>query len=519
MSLKVFFYSILGIIGILIAAISGFIVPSFVSNQNGLIVIITLITLLSVFINIYVIIKISRLISANNERGFKLINTQLEAYESGENREISPKRFPFTNRETFEKLQEVLANSSENTEKLERDKNNALELMEEIKKELDVQKEATLRVLKEIEEEKEISQARAQELKKFQLAVQEASEHIVITDDQGIILYSNPAGKVILGIDPEEMLGKELISLWSDKQLFETIWSNAFYNKESNIKEITNSRIDGSQYISELNIAPILNDSEEVIFMVLIQRDVTKAKEVDKMKTEFISLASHQLRAPLAAIRWSLESLLDNIGGQLNDNQKNFTQDAYDSTTRMVDLVNGLLNVSRIESGRLVIEPKPTDIRELVEGVIKEVTVLANEKQHTINVNLDEHIPVINLDSKLIRNVYLNFLTNAIKYTRPRGTVTVNIKVDGENLLSEIKDNGYGIPQEEQSMLFNKFFRASNARSLETEGTGLGLYLVKSIINSSNGSIWFESTTEGTTFWFTLPLSGMSAKDGEVSLE
>ncbi len=476
-----------------------------------------------VFLEMFTTYRVIKIQDSKITKPLNLLDTGIEKYlETGE-LNIDSDKFPkeyLKVTEQIQRLAQALENFREQDEKIKAGSSTEITTLQ---RELEVQKQATFTVLREIQEEKEFSQKQAKELEKFQLAVKEASDHIVITDAEGYVLYTNPSGKIITGYTEDEIVHTKAGKVWGDlmdKAYYSEMWKTIKEEKKVFKSEITNKRRDGSTYIAEISISPVLDENKDVLFFVSIQRDITKAKEVDRMKTEFISLASHQLRAPLAAIRWGLESLLDGIAGTLTENQKLYTKDAYDSTTRMVDLVGGLLNVSRIESGRLVVEPVMTDVKALVESVIKEVTVLAKEKNHNISFRAQEGIPQIKLDPKLIRNVYLNFLTNAIKYTPSNGIIEVEIMTDQGNLVSRVKDNGLGIPKKDQEKIFNKFFRADNVRRVDTDGTGLGLYLVKAIIENSEGHVWFESEeNKGTTFFFTLPLSGMIHKEGQVSLE
>ena len=476
-----------------------------------------------VFLEMFTTYRLIKILDSKINKPLNLLDKSIDEYFTSGNFNITDAKYPKEYAKTLEQVQrlvQALENFKEQGESL-RSADDAQ--IEALQRELEVQRQATVTVLKEIQEEKEFSQKQAKELEKFQLAVKEASDHIIITDAEGYVLYTNPSGRTATGYTEDEILHTKAGKIWGNlmsSEYYAQMWKTIKIDKKLFESEITNKKRDGTTYIAEISISPVLDEKNEVLFFVSIQRDITKAKEVDRMKTEFISLASHQLRAPLAAIRWGLESLLDGTTGQLTDTQKLYTKDAYESTTRMVDLVGGLLNVSRIESGRLVVEPVLTNVQALVDGVIKEVTVLAKEKNHTINFRAQDNIPQIMLDPKLIRNVYLNFLTNAIKYTPNNGIVDVEIMVDQGNLVSRIKDNGYGIPKKDQDKIFNKFFRADNIRKVDTDGSGLGLYLVKAIIENSDGHVWFESEeNKGTTFFFTLPLAGMAQKEGQVSLE
>ena len=167
-----------------------------------------------------------------------------------------------------------------------------------------------------------------------------------------------------------------------------------------------------------------------------------------------------------------------------------------------------------------MVEPKPTDLLKLVEETVGELKRKMEHKNIKFIISAHENLPMINVDPKLIGHVYTNLIDNAIKYTKDGGEVSVFISKKDDEIISQISDNGYGIPVSEQGKLFMKFFRASNIIKHVTEGTGLGLYLVKAIVTSSGGKIWYKSEADkGTTFWFSLPVEGMKPKKGEVSLD
>ena len=214
-----------------------------------------------------------------------------------------------------------------------------------------------------------------------------------------------------------------------------------------------------------------------------------------------------------------MEILQNGDAGKLNKQQMELLEDIYQSTKRMIQLVNDLLNISRMETGRIIIDPKPTHLGQLLEEVLKDLKQKINSKKQKLVISYHPDLSEINIDPNLIRAVYLNLISNAIKFTPEEGEITVIISKKGNDIISQITDTGWGIPKNEQGKIFQKFYRGSNVVKKVFEGTGLGLYLVKSIIEASRGKIWFKSQkNKGTTFWFSLPASGILPKKGDVSI-
>lgn len=383
---------------------------------------------------------------------------------------------------------------------------------------------ALLNVLEDVETEKNKTKLMAKDLQKFQLAVENVSDQIIITNPQGIILYANPGTTNVTGFPQNMIVGKKAGTkeLWGGKMTkayYEDYWKTINVDKKPFVGEITNVNANGIEYSAELKASPILDENGEVIFFVGVERDITQTKEVDKMKTEFISLASHQLRTPLSGMKWFGEMLLNGDAGDLNERQKQFMEKIVSSNERMISLVNALLNVSRIESGRIIIDTEPTSLPELANKILDELQGRISNKKLKIIAKFDNKLKKISIDPKLISEVYSNLLTNAIKYTPEGGEITIMISAEKDDIISQISDTGFGIPKSEQSNIFQKFFRASNIIKVDTDGNGLGMYLIKSIVESSQGKIWFESEeNKGSTFWFSLPASGCAPKSGEVTL-
>ncbi|HEX8931579.1 MAG TPA: ATP-binding protein, partial [Patescibacteria group bacterium] len=274
-----------------------------------------------------------------------------------------------------------------------------------------------------------------------------------------------------------------------------------------------------SKIALKVTSAPILDEQGKVVMSITVFEDITQEKEIDKMKTDFISLTSHQLRSPLVATRWLLEMLNDSKIGSLNSEQKELIKDIESSNNRMIDLVNIFLNVSRIETGGLMITPIATDFKVFIGEIQKELDHLIQENKLNFVVKIEENIPVVDLDQKLIKEVYINLLSNAIKYSPQGSNIILSVEIKDGQVISKVSDQGYGIPMQEQHNVFKKLFRAENIITKFPYGNGLGLYLAKAIVEMSGGKIGFESVeSKGTTFWFTLPLRGVIAKKGEVTI-
>lgn len=371
------------------------------------------------------------------------------------------------------------------------------------------------------------AQVAESERSRYEAMLQSISDGMIITDTSGNIILINEPGKQILRVKEASAHGASAYTIaqfLSDSDHPITKEEHPIYialtKGEKTVQDLELDDPDSdSNKIIHVSATVILN-KDRIIGAIASLRDTTQEIQIDRMKTDFISVASHQLRTPLSAIRWFSEMLYNGDAGKLEDEQSEFAKNIVDSSHRMIELVDSLLNISRMESGRLIVDPRPTNLQSLITGVVSDLRLKIEEKQHHIRIAIHKDIDVINIDPRLIGQVYINLLTNAIKYTAKGGEISVMVWRKDGYVISQISDNGYGIPKDAQSKIFRKFFRAPNVAKVETDGTGLGMYLVKSIVTSSGGKIWLHSEEgKGTTFWFSIPESGMQKKEGEVSLD
>lgn len=229
--------------------------------------------------------------------------------------------------------------------------------------------------------------------------------------------------------------------------------------------------------------------------------------EVLQMKSEFLSLASHQLRTPLTTIKWSSEMLTSGELGKLTRDQSIMANNIHEANEILIEIVNTFLDISKLEAGKMQPQPVPTNLKKLINDVIYLVSEQINAKKQKVNLQIDDSIDMVNIDPKLIRQVYLNIISNAVKYSPDKSDIQIETKIENGYLVTQITDFGEGIPEEDQDKIFTRFFRAGNAAQKATDGNGLGLYFVKIIVEACKGDVGFKSeNNKGTTFWFKVPL-------------
>lgn len=228
---------------------------------------------------------------------------------------------------------------------------------------------------------------------------------------------------------------------------------------------------------------------------------------IETIQADFVSLASHQMRTPLSAIKWYTEILLTERQGKLSKKQKEYLREIYRSNERAINLINDLLDVSRIQEGHIHLEYRPTKVEEVIERTIDSFNTLIKASKVSINFEiLNGPLPQIEIDQEKLKRVIINLLSNSIKYTPALGKIRISVEKNKTHIIVSVSDTGVGIPKKDQSKVFRKFFRSTNVIKMAPDGTGLGLFIAQSLIEAMGGKISFQSREGyGSTFSFTLP--------------
>lgn len=377
----------------------------------------------------------------------------------------------------------------------------------------------------DLELEKNKANTLSQDLEKFKLAVDYASDHITITDLDGTIIYVNPAALRLTGFSTTEVLGKKAGSkeLWGglmSKEFYSKLWQTVKIAKQPFFGEIKNKRKNGEEFISQASIYPILNTHGEVTFFVEIHHDITKEKEIEKTKEaqlrheieieakekDFISIASHQLLTPLALMKGYTSMLISGKLGKVDEEAKKYLVESLDGSERMSNLIKSLLTTSRIESGTIKIVGASFDLDEIAHSVATELNIKLKEKNLTIQLPPPKKLMVF-ADIDQAREVLKNVLDNAIKYTE-KGTIIITESQTNSMGTVSISDSGIGINQKDLPHIFEKFYSSANWLQTQSESHGLGLYIAQLLLKLMGGTISVESKLkEGSTFTIALPLA------------
>ncbi|OHA65812.1 MAG: hypothetical protein A3D64_01160 [Candidatus Wildermuthbacteria bacterium RIFCSPHIGHO2_02_FULL_49_9] len=345
------------------------------------------------------------------------------------------------------------------------------------------------------------------------------SDGIIMYDLEGTIILFNPKAEEIFWVKRSEVMGKKASEfkvrrnpLFANIKNIASLALSDFESKEIKIA-------DPQRMTLQIINLPVRDPEDRKIGSMRVIHDITKEKEAEEIKSSFISIASHQLRTPLSGIKWALAMLLGKDLGNLNKEQYELMSKVTVQNDRLIDLVEDLLDASRIEEGRFGYVFKKAQLESLVQDALKALQPFLDKKRSiALSVKSPKKkTPLVNADPKKLGIAIFNIIDNAIKYTT-KGTIAISFLQAPSSLFLQVADQGIGIPKEEQKFLFTKFFRASNAVRIQTEGSGLGLWIAQEIMKRHNGRILFESEErKGSTFSLQFPLKADDMPRGRVA--
>lgn len=355
-----------------------------------------------------------------------------------------------------------------------------------------------------------------EEASRSQAILEAVADGVVVTGPDNRITFLNSSAAAILDLEAEKVINHSLDTFGgifgkAAGTWMQTIndWSNDPASYQVGDSYAEQLELEDSR-IALVHLAPVILQND-LLGTVSIFRDITHEVEVDRLKSEFVATVSHELRTPMTSIRGYVDILLMGAAGALNENQSHFLSIVKNNTERLNILVNDLLDISRIEAGRVTLSPQPLDLRDVAEDVLADMLRRSQEENKPMAFSLDagKDLPRVRGDSERVRQILGNLVDNAYHYTPENGQVTVHLhSVNGSEVQVDVEDSGVGISKEDQARIFDRFYRGEDPLVLATPGTGLGLAIVRQLVEMHDGRIWLESGGEGqgSTFSFTLPV-------------
>jgi len=347
------------------------------------------------------------------------------------------------------------------------------------------------------------------EKKKSEAIIHSIDDGILVVDADYRVLDVNPAGARAVGLGIEAARGKHFLEVVKDERLFQLIKKSAESGKPPGVVEgediITITQGETSSHF-EYRISPIYSETNAMLGIVLHLRDITRLMELDRLKSEFVMTASHELRTPLTSIGMGIELLRESAVGKLSPEEQKLLGAAHEEIQKLKSLVNDLLTLSKIESGKIEMEFERTSLAALFDKVVADMRIQAERKSVELSWQSPESLPLVKADAHKIAWVLTNLVANALNFTAAGGYIRLSAeRIEGLVYVS-VKDNGAGIPIEYQSRIFDKFVQVGDQKGGAT--SGLGLAICREIIRAHDGTIWVDSTPqEGSTFTFTIPVA------------
>lgn len=345
----------------------------------------------------------------------------------------------------------------------------------------------------------------ADEKSKIKTIIHSMADGVLVTDYEGQVVLHNPAAVKMLRMRTSPVFGQPLKDCLGSGCLTDLV------SKIKQVSEEGSSAVSQEVIMGEIalmaHMATVRSEEGEVLGVVTVLRDISMLKAMDRMKSDFVVMVSHELRAPLASVGQQLSVVLDGIIGGINERQKEMIERAKERTHALLALINDLLDLSKIEAGFVVQKKEPTQITDVLQKVIELLSPEAELKKISLQLSGGEELPQVMADRGNMEEVFINLVSNGIKYTSQGGAVRLCARIEGSHLCVEVSDNGIGISAEDQPRIFDKFYRVKNAQTRKIMGTGLGLPIVKGIVEAHLGSIELESQPGiGSKFRVYLPL-------------
>jgi PAS domain S-box-containing protein len=354
--------------------------------------------------------------------------------------------------------------------------------------------------------------------------LESVGEAIIMVDNLGVCVVANHRVSQVLGLPLSEIMGRSVFEMrtvatriFRGGGAMEWITAPGGGPPIEITTRIVETREEPPRVVHEFS-APVQDEAGRVMGRIYVYRDVTKETEVDRMKSEFIATVSHELRTPMTSIKGSLGLLLGGAGGPVPEDARELLLIAQNNTDRLIRLINDILDISRIEAGKMEIRPLPLSVAEAILRATRELEGYAGQRHIDVQLDLPEDLSRAVADSDRLQQVLANLLSNALKFSEPGTAVTVSAGREGSEVWIRVADQGPGIPAGQQQQIFEKFHRVDNASTRRTGGTGLGLAICKAIVEEHGGRIWVESEAgQGSAFTFTLPAEPESLDPQEPS--
>jgi NtrC-family two-component system sensor histidine kinase KinB len=336
--------------------------------------------------------------------------------------------------------------------------------------------------------------------------VNSISDPVIVTDAAFKIVLINPAAEDLFAITHESATSRHFLEVIDNKQIYNSI-AQVIKNTDKNsskVEDILVVKTNDKERYYKITAAPIFDKDKVIINVVAVLQDITHLKEVENLKSEFVSTVSHEFRTPLTSISLGVGLLLDGTLGEINSGQKEIITAIRDEEVRLANLVSDLLDLSRIEAGKISVNMKPVQIESIIDGTVRMMLEQAKNKNISLCYYNYVKLPKVMADADKIKEVLVNLIGNSLKFTPDNGKIEVYSNFRDDKIFISVKDNGIGIPREYHEKIFEKFVQVKKDIN-DGSGTGLGLAIVKKIVEIHGGEIWVESEEgKGSTFTFTL---------------